>query len=466
MLQREGLGILDGLVWILVFHIPNPSQRLFLHDQLIHWWTHHPRRFMAGLGLVLLGTGVTAFGVAVPVSSDLQRLDTLTESLNLPSLNASVRSEPVVLFQSDRVKRTDTVDGFLHRMGVNDPAASEFLRAQAVVKTLFGNTQAPWLTVAATDQGELRQLTARWINDDGRSFTRWDLSRPTGEWVVTETQAPLLASTRLNGGVISSSLFAATDASDIPDSVAVELAEIFSGDIDFRRDLRQGDRFHLVYEILEADGLPLRNGRILSAEFVNDRKTFNAIWFEQPGKKGDYFTLDGQSTQKTFLASPLAFSRVSSGYGMRFHPISGNRKAHLGVDYAAPTGTAVRSVGDGRVRFAGWQGGYGKVVFVEHSNGQSTVYAHLSRIDVRVGQSLGKGEQIGAVGSTGASTGPHLHFEFRVNGRHQDPLAMVRKSEPVTIAPDMRAEFDVVASAQRRLLNSAQTLQQALALAR
>ena len=437
-----------------------------MRDQLIHWWTQYPRRFMAGLGLVLLGTGVTAFGVAVPVGSEAQRLGTLTESLDLPTLNAVVRSEPVVLFQSDRIQRTDTLDGFLHRMGVNDPAASEFLRQQAVVKTLFDNTQAPWLTVAATDQGELRQLTARWINDDGRSFSRWELTRAAADWIVTETQAPLLASTRLSGGVINSSLFAATDASEIPDSVAVELAEIFSGDIDFRRDLRQGDRFHLVYEILEADGLPLRNGRILSAEFINNNKVFNAVWFEQPGQKGDYFTLDGQSTQKTFLSSPLAFSRMSSGYGMRFHPISGKRKPHLGVDFAAPTGTPVRSVGDGRVRFAGWQGGYGKVVFVEHSNGQSTVYAHLSRIDVRVGQSVSKGDRLGAVGSTGASTGPHLHFEFRVNGRHQDPLAMVRKSEPVTIAPGMRPEFDVVAREQRRLLNSAQTLQQALAQAR
>lgn len=421
---------------------------------------------MAGLGLLLLGTGVTAFGIAVPSVNPLGTTGTFTESLHLPSLNTALRKEPVVLFQTDRVKRTDTVDGFLHRMGVNDAAASEFLRAQAVASTLFGNTQAPWLTVASTDQGELRQLTARWVNEDGRSFTRWEMSRQAADWVVTQTQAPLLASTRLNGGVITSSLFAATDASDIPDSVASELAEIFAGDIDFRRDLRQGDRFHLVYEILEADGLPLRNGRILSAEFINNQKAFSAVWFEPPGQKGDYFTLDGQSTQKTFLSSPLTYSRVSSGYGMRFHPISGNRKAHLGVDYAAPTGTPVRTIGDGRVRFAGWQGGYGKVVFVEHRNGQSTVYAHLSRIDVRVGQSLNKGETLGAVGSTGASTGPHLHFEFRINGQHQDPLAMVRKSEAVTISPAQRPQFEAVATAQRRLLNSAQTLQQALAQGR
>jgi len=417
---------------------------------------------MAGLGVVLLGTGVTAFGI-VPPQAALHEHNSLTESIQLPVLNASAPAEPLVLYQSDRVKRTDTVDGFLHRMGVNDLNASEFLRAQPVVKQVFGTQHAPWLTVAATDQGALRQLTARWMNEDGRSFTRWEMVLDNGVWVTSQTQSSLVASTRLTGGVIQSSLFAATDASDIPDSVANELAEIFSGDIDFRRDLRQGDRFHLVYEILEADGLPIRNGRILSAEFINNQKAFNALWFEPSGMEGSYYTFDGMSTQKTFLSSPLAFSRVSSGYGMRFHPITGNRKAHLGVDFAAPIGTPVRSVGDGRVRFAGWQGGYGKVVMVDHLKGQSTVYAHLSRIDVRVGQSLGKGESLGAVGSTGASTGPHLHFEFRVNGNPQDPLAMVRKSEPIQVPAKVREEFEAVASAQRRLLNSAQTLRQAQA---
>lgn len=449
-----------------MFYILLKRQRLVLRDQLIHWWTHHPRRFMTGLGLVLLGTGVTAFGVAVPIEDRLNPSGTLTESLDLPVFSGAGFKTPVVLYQSDRVKRTDTVATFLHRMGVNDPAASDFLRSQSVVKSLFGHGHSPWITLANTDQGELRQFTARWANEDGRSFTRWDMSLVGGAWAISETQAPLVPSTRLSGGVITSSLFAATDAADIPDSVATDLAEIFSGNFDFRRDLRPGDRFHLVYEILEADGLPLHNGRILSAEFVNDRKTFNAIWFEPNGQKGDYFTLDGQSTQKTFLASPLAFSRVSSGYGMRYHPISGNRKAHLGVDFAAPTGTPVRTVGDGRVRFAGWQSGYGNVVFVEHNNGQSTVYAHLSRIDVRLGQSLSKGQTLGAVGSTGASTGPHLHFEFRVNGRHQDPLAMVRKTASISIAPAMRPQFEAVVTAQQRLLNSAQTLLQVQATAR
>lgn len=421
---------------------------------------------MGLLGLFCIG--LLAFGLAV-FGFDKDPTDSpsnVTERLEFApfiAAAAAAPAPPAVFLKSERVKRNDTVDRFFQRMGVNDPAASEFLRAQPMTNNLFGKAQSPWLSVAATDQGVLHHLTARWINTDGLSFTRWNMSLKDNKWLVTETEAFLQASTRLSNGVITSSLFAATDAAGIPDSLAIELAEIFSGDIDFHRDLRLGDSFYFAHEVWEADGLPLRNGRILSAKFLNNRKILNAIWFEQPGLKGDYFTLDGHSTQKTFLSSPLAFSRVSSGYGMRYHPISGNRRPHLGVDFAAPTGTPVRTVGNGRVRFAGRQGGYGKVVFVDHNNGQTTVYAHLSRINVRVGQQLDKGDRIGAVGSTGASTGPHLHFEFRVNGKHKDPLAMVKKSLPVKLSAQAKAEFKKVANAQSSLIDAVYFSQQVVA---
>jgi murein DD-endopeptidase MepM/ murein hydrolase activator NlpD len=148
---------------------------------------------------------------------------------------------------------------------------------------------------------------------------------------------------------------------------------------------------------------------------------------------------------------------------MRFHPISGKQKAHLGVDYAAPTGTPVRTIGDGVVTFAGVQRGYGNVVEISHKDDQSTLYAHLSRIDVRKGQRVGQGDLVGAVGSTGASTGPHLHFEFRVDGQHQDPLMIARNSENIPISPALRARFDAVAQAQRQQLDAAASLQQASA---
>jgi murein DD-endopeptidase MepM/ murein hydrolase activator NlpD len=239
-------------------------------------------------------------------------------------------------------------------------------------------------------------------------------------------------------------LFAATDDARIPDSVAVQIAEIFAVDIDFHRQLRKGDSFSLVYDTLTADGEPVPwsqgAGRVLAAEFVNAGRAYQAVWFERDGK-GAYFDAQGRSRKKTFLASPLEFSRVSSGFAMRMHPILQQMRAHKGVDYSAPPGTPVRVVGNGTVQFAGWQGGFGKVVFVSHGNDRTTVYAHLSRIDVRQGQRVSQGDRIGAVGSTGWATGPHLHFEFRVGGVHKDPLTIAKASESVEIDAASRAAF-------------------------
>jgi len=245
--------------------------------------------------------------------------------------------------------------------------------------------------------------------------------------------------------------------------VASQLADLFSGDIDFRRDLRAGDTFNVVYEALEADGEVLKYGRLLSAEFVNNGKAHQLMWFQEPGKKGAYYTFSGQSLRRTFLASPLAFSRVSSGYGMRFHPISGNRRPHLGIDFAAPTGTPVRTVADGTVQFAGWQRGYGNVIFIQHRQERTTVYAHLHRIDVRKGQRVDQGDLIGQVGSTGDSTGPHLHFEYRVRGVHNDPLTLARVNEGEPISTASRAAFTAAAQAMKLKLASAATVVQASA---
>ena len=248
-------------------------------------------------------------------------------------------------------------------------------------------------------------------------------------------------------------MFAATDEADIPDSVANQLAEIFSGDIDFHRSLRKGDRFAVVYESLEADGETLRAGRVLSAEFVNNGKNYQAFWFREEGAKdGAYYNADGVSMRRTYLASPLAFSRMTSGFKMRFHPILQTWRAHLGVDYAAPTGTPVRSVGAGVVDVAGSQSGFGNVVMVKHGNGHTTVYAHLSKIQVRAGQRIEQGQTVGLVGATGWATGPHLHFEFRVNGQHKDPNTLARQSTAVEVSAAARNQFKrQLASAQVEL---------------
>ena len=171
--------------------------------------------------------------------------------------------------------------------------------------------------------------------------------------------------------------------------------------------------------------------------------------------RDSYYTLEGESLRRAFLASPMEFSRVSSGFKMRFHPILQTWKAHLGVDYAAATGTPVRTVGDGVVDFAGVQNGFGNVVMVKHRNNQMTVYAHLSRINVKKGQSVSQGQNIGAVGATGWATGPHLHFEFRINGVHHDPLTIARQSEAVPVTASAKPLFDKTASEVRAHLAAA-----------
>ena len=223
----------------------------------------------------------------------------------------------------------------------------------------------------------------------------------------------------MKSGVIRSSLFAATDDASIPDSIAMQLGDVFSGDIDFHRDLRKGDRFSVIYELHYLGGRPVRAGRVLAAEFTNNGKTFRAVHFGN-----GYYAPDGKNLRKAFMRSPLEFSRVSSGFGMRRHPIAQAWRKHEGIDYAAPTGTRVRAVGDGVVEHAGAKGGYGNVVILRHHGQYATVYAHLSRISVRKGARVAQNDTIGAVGQTGWATGPHLHYEFRVAGQARNPFSI------------------------------------------
>lgn len=420
---------------------------------------------MGAIGLLLLGTGVTAFGIAplapdaakLPVSQVIEAL--AVEPLAVDSLAVTAS---FTLFRSDTVRRDDTAQSLMQRLGVNDATALDFLRADPTARQLFSGINKI-VSVEASDRGELLRLTARWLPDESRQFNRLVIERQALELRSRLETGEMTASSRLASGTIRSSLFAATDDANLPDGVAVQLAEIFASEIDFRRDLRQGDRFSVVYETLEADGETMRAGRVLSAEFINNGREHEAFWFDGEGTNGAYYGFDGQSSRKSYLSSPLEFSRVSSGYGMRFHPVSGQRKAHLGVDYAAPTGTPVRAVGDGVVTFAGWQRGYGNVIEIQHKDRESTLYAHLSRIDVSRGQRVDQGVRIGAVGSTGVSTGPHLHFEFKVNNQHQDPLTIARQAENIPLNPALRARFDEVAQLQRQQLDAAATLQQASA---
>ncbi len=425
----------------------------------------HPKRIAAVVATLLMGGGGGAFAVAsfAPDASNLPVREVLeaVQPLALKTQADAMDVHSFKLFRTDTTRASDTAETLFQRLGLVDPAAAAFLRGDTAARQALLGRSGRSVSAEASERQELLSLTTRWINSESDgSFQRLVIEKtPQGFASRTET-APLVASTRLVGGTIQSSLFAATDDARIPDAVATQVAEIFSGNIDFHRALRKGDRFSIVYETLEADGEPLRAGRVLSSEFVNAGKTYQAMWFQEPGQKGGYYNLDGQSLRRAYLASPMEFSRVTSGFKMRFHPILQTWKAHLGVDYAAPTGTAVRSVGDGVVEFAGRQNGFGNVVYIKHRNNNTTVYAHLSRIGVRQGQGVSQGDNIGAVGSTGWATGPHLHFEFRVNGHHQDPMTIAQQSETIPVSAAAKAAFAQAAGTARLTLAASESMRQ------
>ncbi len=433
-----------------------------LRQSLVGILQRYPRQLTAGVAAILLGTGATAFAVAnfapdaseLPVRQVLESVEPAPESV--ASLDAGAA---LTLYRTDATRSNDTAEALLRRLGVADATAATFIRSDASARAALLSRPGRLITVETNSDNRLVKLQARWTHDDlPNNFMRLTIDKADAGFKARIDIAPLVAGSRLAGGIIRSSLFAATDEARIPDAVATQVAEMFSGDIDFHRELRKGDRFSVVYETLQADGEHVRAGRVLSAEFVNKGKTYQAAWFQEPGTKGQYYTMEGNSLRKAFLASPLEFSRITSGFGGRVHPISRQFKNHTGVDYAAPTGTAVRTVGDGVVSFAGTQGGYGNVVEVKHQGGKSTLFAHLSRIGVKVGQKVEQGEVVGAVGTTGYSTGPHLHFEFRVSGVHHNPLTIASQSESVPLSPAARVAFNQMIGQIRVNLAAARTM--------
>ncbi len=414
---------------------------------------------------------MTAFGV-VPLAPDAANLPVrqvleAVQALPLQAQLDALGDHRFKLFRTDTTRSSDTFDTLLKRLNINDPAAAAFLRSDANARLVLAGRPGKTITAEASDTQELSKLSTRWPTDDDAVFKRLVIERNGSAFASRIETAPYVANARLASGTIQTSLFAATDEARIPDAVAIQVAEMFSSDIDFRRALRKGDRFNVVYEALEADGEPLRTGRVLSAEFVNAGKAYQAMWFQAPGQdaqgnanKGGYYTLDGKSLRRAYLSSPVEFSRISSGFSMRFHPILQKWRAHLGTDFAATTGTPARTVGDGVVEFAGSQNGYGNVVFIKHRNGHETVYAHLSKISVARGQSVSQGQTVGLVGSTGWATGPHLHFEFRVNGVHQDPMTIARQSETVPVPTAALPMFKQLAGVVSTQLQAAATIGQ------
>lgn len=432
--------------------------------------SRHPRSLTTAVVVALMGFGVTAFGIA-PLAPDAAYLPQrmVTEAVLADDTELQFEAlarHSINLYRSDLTRNADTVDSLFRRLNVDDAAAAAFVRGNPVAGKLLDSRAGKMVQVRIGEAGQLNELIARYPAEHpdqaNTHFSRLRISKTDGQWHAQVEVAPLVAQVHMGSGTIRTSLFAATDEAHIPDSVASQLIDMFSTDIDFHHELKKGDTFSVLYEALTADGEPITwnqaTGRVVAAEFVNQGRRHSAMWFKDGNGKGAYFAFDGQSKRRAFLASPLEFSRVTSGFSVRFHPLQQKWKAHLGVDYGAPSGTPVHNVGDGVVEFAGWQSGYGNVVQIRHSNDRTTLYGHLNRINVRKGAKVEQGVVIGTVGATGWATGPHLHFEFKVKGEHQDPLLIAKTSEALALSPASQAQFAVASRDLRRQLESAATL--------
>lgn len=383
---------------------------------------------------------VAAFGIAPDTVTEKVTVQNVVEQVALPVAPAADSSDEAYT-REERVQRGDTIASIAARLRIEDQSALRFLRGSVEARALRGLIPGRIVRARTTEDGRLIDLRYANIGQlivvkaDGDTFR------------VTEQAAPLERRTMMKSGEIRSSLYAATDAARLTDGVADQIADIFSTDIDFHRDLRRGDKFTVVYEMFYDAGEPVKSGKVLAAEFINAGKSYQAVWFQQGDGQGAYYTPEGKNIKKGFLRSPLEFSRVTSGFTTgRFHPILQRWRAHQGVDYGAATGTGVKATADGVVDFAGVKGGYGNVVILRHQQKYTTLYGHLSRFGhgIRTGVKVSQGEIIGYVGSTGLATGPHLHYEFRINDVHMNPLTVAMPDAP-PITPDRRAAFDAIA---------------------
>lgn len=396
------------------------SKNRILADLPAHLLSRKRTWLLAGVfGSSLLGV-VAATAVAPNAP---EAIPTRAVIENLPRPEASTTPEVDLPFvHDDRVQAGDTVHSIFRRLGIRDDEALAFLLESDEGKAALRQLRAGRsVTALVRSNGQLASLSLP-LAQNGERLTveRGD----SGLRIRADQQEALATIVEMRAGTIRHSLFGTTDAIGLPDSVATKLADLFGTEIDFHTDLRKGDQFSVVYETVYDQGVPIRTGRVLAAEFINQGKRHVVVLYAGASGKEQYYSEDGRSLRQAFLRSPLEFSRVTSSFGRRLHPIHNNWRNHDGVDFGAPTGTPVKATSDGVVEFVGTQRGYGNIVVLKHRGKYDTAYGHLNAFaaKLRKGQAVDQGDIIGYVGSTGWATGPHLHYEVRVNDVPQDPM--------------------------------------------
>ena len=392
--------------------------------------------------VTLLGFSVSNWPRTAEAADSTLKSGRLHYSLPLPESDSALEQaiaeavpevEPAE-WESVIIKSGDTLASIFSKKGISSTTTHKIATLNEQTRKLRYIQPGDEIQLLLNDQREIRQM--KYIADITRTLLIQRNEDQSYSSKIINYQ--LDAYPVYREGNIDSSLFEAAANADIPEDVIMDLVAIFGWDIDFSLDIRKGDSFGIVYEELYKDDVKIRNGRILSAKFVNDGKTYQAVYYTDPGGNSDYYAPDGRSMRKAFLRSPVKFSRISSRFSnKRWHPVLSKWRSHKGVDYAAARGTPVRASGDGKITFAGTKGGYGRLVVISHGGRYTTAYGHLHRYanGARQGKKVKQGQIIGYVGSTGLATGPHLHYEFRVNGVHRNPLTVkLPEARPVNTA--------------------------------
>lgn len=375
---------------------------------------------------------------ADPVESRQSPFAAIDDNAIQTQAQQSKQEESNPLHKSVRVQNGDTLSTLFAQVGLGASTLHDVINSSKDAKQLTRLKVGQVLDFNFGADGQLETIHSKLSdlesitlskNDKGFSFKR-EVVKPDVETTYAR-------------GVINSSLFLSAKRAGLSHSLTMDLANVFGYDIDFAMDIREGDEFELIYERKVVNGKQVGTGNILSARFTNRGKTFTAVRYTDKQGNSSYYNANGESMRKAFIRTPVDFARISSRFSTgRRHPVLNKIRAHKGVDYAAPRGTPIKAAGDGRVTLAGRNGGYGNTVIIQHGQRYRTLYAHMNGFakGVRTGSHVKQGQIIGYVGTTGLSTGPHLHYEFQVNGVHVDPLSQkLPMADP--IAKSEKARF-------------------------
>jgi murein DD-endopeptidase MepM/ murein hydrolase activator NlpD len=414
-------------------------------------WQYFPKTHIAAISLIVL---IVIFAVGEH-SDSKQKLEVKTLVLNSASFDNQAERIEITRWQQTKLKPGDNLSRVFtrHSLSAADALAIAH-RAPKGVLNLQPGQIIKWQNTNDNHVTRLRIETSALIAHD---FSR----NIEGQYEYSLDEKIADRRPKFAQVTIQSSLFLDGAKQDIPQSTLIELAGLFGWDIDFALDIRQGDEFSLIYEELFLDGERIGFGNILIATFINQGRELTAIRYENSKGESQYYDPSGHSMRKEFLRNPIDFARISSRFNLRRkHPVLNKFRAHKGTDYAAKTGTPIKSTGDGKVIFAGRKGGFGNCVIIQHGSRYQTLYAHLSKFNrkARKGRRVKQGQVIGYVGSTGLATGPHLHFEFRVDGVHRDSLR-IKLPKSRSISKDQRKSYKAEANRMIEWLKSQQSTQ-------